>query len=126
MFEAYTAYDIGCLLPLLKSTPDIDAIMLPSDGHVWSMSAACRMLGREPNQAAATALDLHNKGIRNSFDLRNERLYVIAGSVKCEVSVNSAVTSVRSGSTSPRASARRRSCGGRRDTISVHLAMSRA
>jgi len=50
MFDAFTAYDTGCLLPYLKADPKIDAIMLPSDGHVWSMSAACRMLGRQPNQ----------------------------------------------------------------------------
>ena len=50
MFRALTAYDVGCLMPYLKADPAIDAILLPSDGNVWTAAAACRQLGCEPNK----------------------------------------------------------------------------
>jgi hypothetical protein len=62
-------------------------------------------VAHEPNQAAAIAFDLHNQRIINGIDLQNERLVATARGVKREVSVNSAATSARSGSTSLRASA---------------------
>jgi DNA-binding LacI/PurR family transcriptional regulator len=75
LFEAFTAYDSGCLLPILKSDPSVDAMLLPSDGSVWTAAAACRRLGREPNR------DILLAGYDNYWSDSWERQFESAGPV---------------------------------------------
>src|SRR5207302_10444534 len=48
-FEAESRYFMGYLVEHLRDPGSIDAIMLPTDAHVAPVAAACRRLGRVPN-----------------------------------------------------------------------------
>jgi DNA-binding LacI/PurR family transcriptional regulator len=49
-FEAEARYFAGYLVDHLRQNVDVDAIMLPTDLYSYPVAAACRMLGRVPNE----------------------------------------------------------------------------
>lgn len=49
-FRVKSSYLAGQLVPYLTNPNSIDAIMATSDGEAFSVAAACRLFGREPQQ----------------------------------------------------------------------------
>ncbi len=49
-FRVKSSYLAGQLVPYLTKSDAIDAIMAGSDGEVFSVAAACRMFGRQPQK----------------------------------------------------------------------------
>jgi DNA-binding LacI/PurR family transcriptional regulator len=54
-FEAESRYFAGYMVEHMRPANGVDAILLPTDSHVFPVAAACRMLGRVPNKDVVLA-----------------------------------------------------------------------
>jgi DNA-binding LacI/PurR family transcriptional regulator len=72
-FEAESRYFAGYMIDHLQKGNSVDAILLPTDAHVFPVAAACRLLGRVPNKDVVLA------GFDNTWQQNPYRRYETAG-----------------------------------------------
>lgn len=48
--ETSRNYLAGCLMAATTHQPGIDAVFLPTDGHICAAAAACKLIGKTPNE----------------------------------------------------------------------------
>ena len=72
-FEAESRYFAGYMVEHLHQGNSVDAILLPTDSHVFPVASACRLLGRVPNKDVVLA------GFDNTWQQSPYRRFETAG-----------------------------------------------